>query len=543
MSNYWYDKIIVYALDVKSFMDSNGDGIGDFKGLSNQLDYLSCLGINCLWLRPFYPSPLADDGYDVMNYFDTDSRFGNLGEFVDFVKEADMRGIKVIIDLVINHTSNRHPWFLESKKNKNSKYYHYYIWSKEPRKEYKQKNILGQEGIWHYDEEAKEYYLHHFLKEQPDLNVSNPQVRKEIKQIMSFWLQLGIAGFRIDAAHVLVQKADNFFKEQVEVLHILEDLRSFLDSRSSSAVLLAEANVPNEELAMFFHSGSRMHLLFNFISNKNLFLCMAKESPTPLINALNKMKTIEGRWVNFLRHHDELNLEMLNEQEREEVFKAFAPEENMRLFGHGIRRRLPPMLDNNRQKLEFIYSVMFALPGIPMLNYGEEIGMGDDLSQPGRHSVRTVMQWDDTPNAGFSTADVLQIEHSVISEGVYSFEKVNVALQQKDPNSFLSCMQKLINARKQCSILSSGKWGFIETGNESVMAIICSRDNETVFTIHNFSSQDQKVQLHFKEESMQFFVEIFSSFKNNKLNKLMNDFELEPFGYSWFRCTRSVEIE
>jgi maltose alpha-D-glucosyltransferase / alpha-amylase len=536
MKDLWYHNSVVYALDVETFMDANCDGVGDFDGLVNKLDYLASLGVNCLWLRPFYPSPLADDGYDVMDYYDVDSRFGHLGDFVDFVRKADAFGIKIIIDLVVNHTSNKHPWFLESRKSSESKYRDFYVWTDEPDKEYNQKNILGEEGIWNYDEKAKAYYLHHFLKEQPDLNIANEEVRNEIKKIMGFWLQLGVSGFRIDAAHIMIKEVGNRKKKADKVLHILEELREFLRSRSHDAILLAEANVPVKELVDFFKDGNRMHLLFNFITNKNLFLSMARENPQPIIKALKDLKSIDGQWVNFLRHHDELNLEMLKEKEREEVFEAFAPDEDMRIFGHGIRRRLPPMLNNDRQKLELIYSAMFAIPGIPLINYGEEIAMGDDLREKGRNSVRTVMQWDKTSNAGFSRAKKINLEHSVVDFGEFDYRKINVANQQKSPDSFFNWMSRLIMVRKQCAQLGYGEWEVIKCKNQHIMVIMCRWKNDSILTIHNFSGEEQEFTIE-EVDKLNLYVELFSSCKYDKIEKITENLKVEAFGYRWFKCS------
>src|SRR5690554_565659 len=402
MKDLWFHHAIIYSLDVESFKDSNNDGIGDFEGLVSQLDHLSGLGVNCIWLRPCFPSPLVDDGYDIKDYYSIDHRLGNLGDFADLVVKAKALGMRILIDLVVNHTSNKHQWFLKSRSEKDSKFRDYYIWKEKlTKKDQSHENMIGEESIWTYDKEAKAYYMHHFLKEQPDLNIANPEVREEIKKIMGFWLQLGVSGFRIDAAHVLVHKT----KE--EIYEMLNEMREFLTIRNHEAVLIAEADVDIDKLQDFFgHSNGnkRMHLLFNFFTNKSMFLSLVRQTAEPLISVLKKIQPLEGEWVNFLRTHDELNLERLSEDEREEVFQELAPEENMRIFNRGIRRRLAPMLKNDRKRIELLYTTMFSLPGLPLINYGEEIGMGEDLSEEGRNSIRTVMQWDNNINSGFSLA-------------------------------------------------------------------------------------------------------------------------------------------
>ncbi|MDQ3190923.1 MAG: alpha-amylase family protein [Bacteroidota bacterium] len=536
MKDLWYHNAIIYALDVETYKDSNGDGIGDFEGLVHKLDYLSGLGVNCLWLRPFFPSPLVDDGYDVKDYYNVDQRFGNLGDFVDFIIKAKSFGIRVIIDLVANHTSDKHEWFQQARKDKNSKYRDYYIWADKPLEEYKQENILKEEGIWNYDEVAQAYYLHHFYKEQPDLNISNPEVRKEIKKIMGFWLKLGISGFRIDAAHILIREIGDEKLNTDKLLAILDEMREFINSRNNEGILLAEANVKSDELHRFFGNGNRMHLLFDFITNKNLFLSMARENPEPLISALQNIKGIKGHWVNFMRHHDELNLEMLEEEQRNEVFEAFAPDPDMRIYGHGIRRRLPPMLNGNRKKIELIYSVMFSLPGVPLINYGEEISMGDDLSQKGRSSVRTVMQWDNLKNAGFSNAPAMVLEHSVIDFGEFDYKKVNVISQQNDPDSFLNWMTRLINTRKQCPQLGYGKWKILKSNAKCVLSFYCEYEGEIVVIFHNFKSEDCKLKLEKGDEKFENLVEIFSNRKYDKLDNLMDEIKIDDSGYRWFKC-------
>jgi maltose alpha-D-glucosyltransferase / alpha-amylase len=535
MKDLWYHNAIIYALDVETYMDSDHNGVGDFQGLISRLDYLAGLGINCIWLRPFYPSPLKDDGYDVMDYYGIDERLGNHGDFVDLVYKADALGIKILIDLVVNHTSNKHPWFEESRRNKNSKYRDYYIWSDKPDSDYVQKNILEEGGIWTYDELADAYYLHHFYKEQPDLNVSNPNVKSEIKKIMGFWLQMGVAGFRIDAAHILTKDAGGRKNAEEQVMEILEEMREFIQQRKSDAILLAEANTPINELKKFFGNGNRMHLLFNFITNKHLFLSMARENPKPLINALEKMRSITGQWVNFLRHHDELNLEMLQEEERNEVFEAFAPDKDMRIFGHGIRRRLPPMLNGNRKRLELIYAVTFCLPGIPLINYGEEIGMGDDLSQKGRSSVRTVMQWDEGKNAGFSFAPKIELEHSVIDFGEYDYKKINVAAQQKDLHSFLNWMERLISTRRQCPQIGYGEWEILKTNVENVFCIYSKWMQDSIITIHNFSKNEKEVELIKTDIKFDSFSEVFSDSDYHKVSSPKEKIILKGYGYRWFK--------
>ena len=531
MKDQWYHTAILYSLDLETYMDGNGDGIGDFGGLTSKLDHLSGLGINCIWLRPFFPSPLVDDGYDVKDYFTIDPRFGNPGDFVDFIIKSGALGIRVIIDLVINHTSNQHEWFLKSRSDKNSRYRDYYIWKEEITDDDQEENMLGEGGIWNWDDEAGAYYMHHFLKEQPDLNIGNPDVRREIKKIMGFWLQLGVSGFRIDAAHIIVHESKD------ELYDFLGDIREFVNRRNHEAVLLAEANVEPEDLNKFFgeQSQSRMHMLFNFYTNKNMFLALAREDAGPLRESLGKTQKINGQWVNFLRTHDELNLEMLSDDERQEVFRAFAPDEDMKIFGHGIRRRLPPMLDCNRQKMELIYTMMFSLPGLPLINYGEEIAMGDDLSLKGRESVRTVMQWDDQENAGFSSAPESEFAHALIDSGKYDYRKVNVSMQQKDPGSFMNWMERLISTRKHSPQLGFGECFLLENNQGSVHSFCNLWGSEAIVVLINLKGEDCRVKIDQGKHKFGSLSELFSNTDYQSVEDIKNDIELTAFGYRWFK--------
>jgi maltose alpha-D-glucosyltransferase / alpha-amylase len=534
MKDKWYHNAVIYSLDVETFMDSNDDGIGDFTGVVSKLDHLAGLGINCLWLRPFFPSPMADDGYDVMDYYNINPRYGNLGDFVDLLIKANAFGIQIIIDLVVNHTSIEHKWFQQSRADSNSKYRDYYIWKKKlSQEDQKEENMLEDGSIWTFDQKAKAYYMHHFYKEQPDLNIANPEVRKEIIKIMGFWLQMGVSGFRIDAAHIMVHETkDNVFE-------MLEEMRTFIESRNPNAILLAEANVEADEIQPFFGSKNgqkRMHLMFNFLSNKNMFLCFARQSAEPLIKALELTKNVEGEWVNFIRHHDELNLEMLTDEECKEVHQAFAPEEHMIIFGHGIRRRLPPMFNGDRRLMELMYAVMFSLPGIPLINYGEEIGMGDNLSLKGRDSVRTSMQWDGRKNAGFSTASPDKLLHPVIDFGDYDYKNINVAIQQKDPESFLNWVERLISTRKHSPLLCYGSSHILKNNNEDVLSFYAEWENEACVMFSNFKDKDCEIKIRSGKEKFENVSEIFSNIKYTKVDNLQSEINLSGYGYRWFKC-------
>ncbi|WP_235925530.1 alpha-amylase family protein [Pontibacter burrus] len=534
----WYKRAVVYALDVETFQDSDNDGIGDFQGLISRLDYIATLGITCIWLLPFYPTPNRDNGYDVMDYYNVDKRLGDLGDFAIFIKEANERGMKVIVDLVINHTSDQHPWFQEARRNPNSKYRNYYTWVKEEPEEDIGKPAFAdkQDGIWNWDEEAQMFYLHRFYEHQPDLNIANPDVREEIHRIMRFWLMLGVAGFRVDAAHILIQSDTE--KDKLEFYDLIEDMREFINTHSQDAVLLAEASGPPHVVGSFFKGKQRMHMMFNFLLNQHVFLALARKEGSPIAKGMRMLpdKDYTSQWLNFLRHHDELNIEDLEKSEQDDIFKVFAPDEDMKIFGRGIRRRLPPILSDNRARMELAYSLLFTLPGTPMIQYGAEIGMGDDLTQPERNSVRTPMQWANALNGGFSDYEG-DLIRPIISSGKYSYKKVNVTDQLCDPDSFLNWMERIIRMRRQFPELGSGDFSIIETDNRKVFAHSCSQ-KFTLYVVHNLSSQPQKVLIPELQAAEPNLIEVTS----NQTYKAPKNGEvaLSAYGYRWFRVRKSL---
>ncbi|MBE9185706.1 alpha-amylase family protein [Microcoleus sp. LEGE 07076] len=540
MQDLWYKDAIVYSLDVETFMDSNGDGVGDFQGLTNKLDYLSGLGITCLWLLPFYPSPNRDNGYDVMDYYNIDPRLGTLGDFVEFMHQARERGIRVLIDLVVNHTSDRHPWFLAARSDKNSKYRNYYVWSENPPKTDPKLLVFpdAEDSIWEYDEQANAYYLHHFYKEQPDLNITNSAVREEICKIMGFWLELGVSGFRIDAVPFLIKETDTEGTSPDDLRCFLEEMREFVSSRQADAVLLAEANVAPDRIPVYFDQGDRMHVLFNFLLNQYLFLALARQESTALRDGLKILPDIPPicQWLNFVRHHDELTLDRISSSEREEIFAAFAPDERMQIFGRGIRRRLPPMMGGDGCRIELIYSLLFTLPGTPMLRYGQEIGMGDDLSLEGRNSVRTVMQWSDAPNGGFSTAATDALARPAIADGEYGYKKVNVAAAQRDPDSLINWIDRAIRIRKQCPEFGRGKWHVIETDSPSVFAHCCNWEGRTLLAVHNLADKPCSVTLKSNEYTN--LCDLFGDRQYESLDADSPSIPLQAYGYRWFRVNQ-----
>lgn len=439
MNHIWYKNAVFYSLDIETFYDANGDGIGDFQGLIQKLDYLSGLGINCIWLLPFFPSPNRDNGYDVTDYYNIDPRLGTLGDFAEFMDKAGQLGIRVVIDLVVNHTSIEHPWFKQAVNDPHSKYFNYYIWSDNPEEHGQIEPMLKGEvdTAWTYHEKAGKYYLHRFYREQPDLNIANPEVRLEVLRIMGFWLRLGVSGFRVDAAERLIESYGMTNPGDYNLACFLEEMREFISLRKSDAVLLAETNLQPEGMDTYFRKGERMHMAFNFFVNQQLFLALAEEDGSHLCKAFERQPRLssQNQWLNFLRHHDELSLKLLNDKERQSIYHKFAPDKNMLIFESGIRRRIAPMMQGNRKHMELAYSLLFSLPGVAMLRYGDEIGMGENLALEGRNSVRTPMQWSEAPHGGFSAANINK-NVPVIEDEVFGFRTVNVRRQQQDGSSF-----------------------------------------------------------------------------------------------------------
>src|SRR5215213_8508921 len=453
---FWYEDAVFYALDLKTFKDADGDGWGDFRGLTKQLDYLSWLGVDAVWLLPFYPSPHRDNGYDVADHYGVDPRYGSPGDLVTLLREAEARDIRVVADLVINHTSDEHPWFESARQGPRSPFYDYYIWSKAPENEPPVEVVLPGmvDSPWQYDPGAGAFYLHHFFDFQPDLSATHPAVRREARNIVDYWLRFGMAGFRVDAAPFLRNHHD-----PPEQLHdLLNDLHRWAVERTPDALLLAEADRPTEELAAYFGDGDEMRMIFNFFLNQSLFLALATEDAAPLFSVCRELPEPPAgcTWLNFLRHHDELSLSQLTQRERNRVYRAFGPEERMQVFGRGLRRRLTPML-GDRRRVEMAFSFLFSLPGAPMIYYGHEIGMGEDLDLPERYAVRTPMQWsDEEPHGGFSSAPSGTVIRPAVRDEPYGFRRVNVAEQREDPDSLLHRVRRMVQCRKAYPQISQG---------------------------------------------------------------------------------------
>ena len=455
-SDLWWKNAVVYCLDVETYADGDGDGCGDFRGLIQQIDHLHRLGVTCIWLMPFYPSPDRDDGYDITDFYGVDPRLGTLGEFVEFVRTARDRGIRVIADLVVNHTSIQHPWFQQARSSPDNPYRDWYVWADEPPADGPQGVTFPDKetSLWQYDEEAGQYYLHRFYKFQPDLNVANPAVRDEIARIIGFWMQLGLSGFRVDAVPFLLETSGQADAADLPDPHdYLADLRSFLNRRNGEGVLLGEVNLPYADTMEFFGEGDdELTMCFDFIGMQSMYLSLVRGDAGPIAEALRDrpQPPKDAHWATFVRNHDELTLDKLSEAQRQEIFDAFGPDKDMQLYGRGLRRRLPPMVEGDQRRIRLVYSLLFALPGTPVLFYGEEIGLGENLKAEGRLAVRVPMQWTAEPGGGFSTADPSTFPEP-LAEGAFGPEHVNVRDQSRDPDSLLSFFRHLVDSYRGVS--------------------------------------------------------------------------------------------
>ncbi|HZD68179.1 MAG TPA: alpha-amylase family protein [Actinomycetes bacterium] len=537
-SDLWWKSAVIYCVDVELFADSNDDGIGDFPGLTNHVEYLSGLGVTCVWLMPFFPSPNRDNGYDIADYYGVDPRLGSLGDVVEFLRAARERGIRVIADLVVNHTSVDHPWFQAARADRSSPYRDFYCWADQPPAEGPKDIIFpGQEtSNWEFDERAGQYYLHRFYKSMPDLNIANPRVRDEIHKVVGFWLELGMSGFRLDAAPFIIEDAAIEHAGLGDPHEYLRDLRAFLERRRGDAILLAEANVPSADLRRFFgdEDGDEMHMLFNFVANQRLFLSVVRGQAAPLADALRELPSLPdiNQWANFVKNHDELTLDKLSEAERDEVFAALAPSPEMRIFGRGIRRRVPPMLNGDRRRLELVYSLLFALPGTPILLYGEEIGMGDDPSVKGRGSVRVAMQWDGGAGGGFSAAPP---KVPAVEDGDFGYRRVNVADQRHDPQSLLNWMERLVRRRKELPELGWGSYRVLRDGDPAVLALRCAWHDSVILTLHNLADRPARACPELEDGERGSPVELFADQRYDRVESLTDGVPLDGYGFRWFR--------
>ncbi len=533
----WYKDAIIYECPVKSFRDSNGDGIGDFKGLIEKLDYLEQLGITAIWILPFFPSPLRDDGYDIKDYYTVNPIYGDIEDFRHFVAEAHRRNIKVIIELVINHSSDQHPWFQRAiKAPRDSDERNYYVWSDDPEK-YKEVRIIFQDfekSNWTWHEEAGQYYWHRFFHHQPDLNFDHPPVQEEIFRILDFWAAFGVDGFRLDAIPYLFERENSSGENLLETHDFLKKLRAYIDKNHKGVMLLAEANMWPEDSAAYFGEGDECHMNFHFPVMPRLYMGLKKMDRSPIIEILNQTPQIPEncQWATFLRNHDELTLEMVTLEDRHYMWDQYAADQRARI-NLGIRLRLARLMDNDRRKIELMNVLLFSLPGTPVLYYGDEIGMGDDLTQEDRNGVRTPMQWNDQINGGFSEADTSLLYLPTVPDPEYHFSKINVRKQIDDTDSLFHWTKNLIALRKQLNVLGRGDLQFIEVANKSILVFSRSYKSEKILILINLSDQQLDLRLDVTILGTNKIKELFNAHVYPIDEDKVLNLELGAWDYKW----------
>ena len=537
----WYRDAVIYQVHVRAFQDSNGDGIGDFIGLTQRLDYLEQLGIDTLWLMPFFPSPLRDDGYDIADYYSVHPSYGTLDDFKAFLNAAHQRNIRVVVELVLNHTSDQHPWFQESRKSLDNPRRDWYVWSDTDTR-YRGVRIIFVDtelSNWAWDPVSKSYYWHRFFSHQPDLNFDNPSVREEIWNVMKFWLEMGVDGFRLDAVPYLVEREGTSCENLPETHGVLKELRSKLDQQFPGKMLLAEANQWPADLIPYFGNGDEFHMAFHFPLMPRMFMGVRLEDRKPITEILQQTPPIPDgcQWCLFLRNHDELTLEMVTDLERDYMYDEYARDRSMRL-NVGIRRRLAPLLENDRRRIELMNGLLMSLPGTPIIYYGDEIGMGDNVHLGDRNGVRTPMQWDGSWNADFSAADPENLYSALILNPVYGYQVVNVASQQRSPHSLLSWMRRLIQVRKSNPVFGRGSIEFLYPGNHRVLAFLRQLGNETVLAVNNLSSAAQAVELDLSRCKGNILIEMFGRNLFPRVGDLPYLLTLGPYQFYWFRLRK-----
>lgn len=531
----WYKDAVFYEVYLRAYSDSNADGHGDLPGLISKLDYLKELGVDCLWLQPFYRSPLKDDGYDVADYLEILPEYGTVDDLRHLIDEAHARDIRVIADLVLNHTSDQHPWFQAARSDPYSPYRNYYVWSDTDQK-YKDARIIfidTEKSNWTWDEVAGQYFWHRFYSSQPDLNFDNPAVQQEMLRVVGFWLDLGLDGFRADAVPYLYEREGTNGENLPETHAYLKQVRRFIDQNYPNAILLCEANQWPEDVRPYFGDGDEFHMGFHFPLMPRIFIALKQERRDSLVWILDRTPPIPDscQWCVFLRNHDELTLEMVNEDERQWMWREYAPDPRMRL-NLGIRRRLAPLLDGDLRKISLANSLLFSLPGSPILYYGDEIGMGDDIQLWDRNGVRTPMQWSNRPNAGFSDAPGARLYTPLVDHPHYAPERVNVAAQLLDPNSQLNLIRWMIATRKAHPAFGRGSFAWAQVDDPSIAAYWREYEAERLLIVNNLASQARQIDITLPAEGVQAFLGLLSGKSFLGENGCLH-LELEPYQHLW----------
>ena len=536
----WYKDAIVYQLHVKAFDDSTGDGIGDFKGLTGKLDYIAGLGVTAIWLLPFYPSPLRDDGYDIADYTNVHADYGTRREFRSFVREAHRRGMRVITELVINHTSDQHPWFLESRASRSNPRRDWYVWS-DTDERYRDARIIftdTETSNWAWDPPTQSYYWHRFFSHQPDLNFDNPQVTKAMIRVMRFWLDMGVDGLRLDAVPYLVERDGTSCENLPETHAILRQLRSAMEARYQNRMFLAEANQWPPDVRPYFGDGDECHMAFHFPLMPRIWIALRKEDRTPIVEIMESTPEIppDSQWALFLRNHDELTLEMVTDEERDYMWSEYASDRRARI-NLGIRRRLAPLVDNSRRRIELLNSLLLSMPGTPIIYYGDEIGMGDNVFLGDRNGVRTPMQWTGDRNAGFSTADTAALYAPIVVDPVYGYQAVNVEAQERTPGSLLHWMRRIIRVRREYPAFGRGSLTFLNPENHRVLAYLREYEGTTILCVANLSRFAQYVELDMRAFEGRVPVEMIGRVRFPRIGELPYLLTFSPHGWLWFELT------
>jgi maltose alpha-D-glucosyltransferase / alpha-amylase len=537
----WYKDAVIYQLHVRTFCDSNGDGIGDFAGLTSRLDYLRELGITAIWLLPLYPSPLRDDGYDIAEYTSVHPSYGTLEDFKTFLKAAHERNIRIITEMVVNHTSDQHPWFQEARSSRDNPKRDWYVWS-ETDTRYQGARIIfidTEMSNWAWDPISKSYYWHRFFSHQPDLNYDNPAVREAMWEVMKFWLDLGVDGFRLDAVPYLIEREGTSCENLPETHEIIREFRRRIDATYPGKMLLAEANQWPADVRAYFGEGDEFHMAFHFPLMPRMFMAVKLEDRKPIIEILEQTPQIPEncQWCIFLRNHDELTLEMVTDIERDYMYDEYAVDKAMRI-NLGIRRRLAPMMENDRRRVELLTGLLLSMPGTPIIYYGDEIGMGDNIYLGDRNGVRTPMQWNGGWNAGFSTADPERLYSPLISNPVYGYQSINVDSQRRSAHSLLSWTKNVIQTRNAFRVFSRGSIEFLDPTNHRVLAYVRRLGEEKVLVVNNLSSSAQAVELNLRAYKGHIPIEMFGRNLFPRIGDLPYLLTLGPYQFFWFRLRR-----
>ncbi|NOK32148.1 maltose alpha-D-glucosyltransferase [Corallococcus exercitus] len=542
----WYKKALIYELHIRAFHDSNGDGHGDIPGLIEKLPYLQDLGVDCLWLLPHYPSPLRDDGYDIADYYGIHPDYGTLADFQRLVEEAHKRGLRIIIELVVNHTSDQHPWFQEARRDPKSPKRNWYVWS-DTDESYKGARIIftdTERSNWTWDPVAKQYFWHRFFSHQPDLNYDNPEVQEAMLDVMRFWLNMGVDGFRCDAVPYLFEREGTNCENLPETHAFLKRLRKTIDSEYQGKVLLAEANQWPADVRVYFGEGDEFHMGFHFPVMPRLFMAVRREDRTPIVEIMQQTPDIPEscQWAIFLRNHDELTLEMVTDEDRDYMYREYATDPRMRI-NLGIRRRLAPLMDNGRRRIELMHSLLFTLPGTPVLYYGDEIGMGDNIYLGDRNGVRTPMQWTGDRNAGFSRADYARLFAPVIADPVYGYQSINVEAQDRQKSSLLQWVKRMIRIRQRYPVFAMGTLRFLATENRKVLAFVREWEGQTVLVVCNLSRFAQPGVLDLREFTGSIPVELIGETAFPRISDLPYQLSMGPYMFLWFRLDKPLQAK